>query len=491
MADKNTIKNWYKTGLMPTQAQFSATWDSFWHKEEKIPITAIEDIENILNAKAETEVLTDHLTTPTAHADLFNTKEDKTNKGAANGYVPLNSFIKISSQYLAIVDDLLTGGSTSLLSAEQGKVLKIQIDAINTLLTSNDVNLDTVQEIVNAIKIVETSLSTILVNDLTTGGTTKALTAEMGKQLNENAIHKTGDETKTGTLIMMSDKGAGCVGISKLGLGIFGQSTSNVGIYGLSEIEAGVKGLSNYSDGVQGYSGNGTGMHCSSFSGIGLKVLNDTSNISNLAEFGKMGTDEDGKLSTIDYQGNMHAPKFVTKNGKANQYVRGDGELSYFDAAISRNIIKDVEPSLVTTGTASEVLLKTYLIPANTFNANDVMYIKDFSIVCTGAAPVASDLVEIIVRIGTANSFASSVICSVFSTINSNVALKRIKYSGSTNINDGLITYSTGLSTGSDNGRTYLSSLPFNPAVDNYVFTSIKNTSIGVLNRQLTFVITN
>lgn len=50
-------------------------------------------------------------------------------------------------------------------------------------MTSNDVNLDTVQELVDAIKTVETSLETILVNDLTTGGTTKALTADMGKTL--------------------------------------------------------------------------------------------------------------------------------------------------------------------------------------------------------------------------------------------------------------------------------------------------------------------
>jgi hypothetical protein len=183
MADKNTIKNWFKTGLKPTQAQFWATWDSFWHIDEKIPITAIEDIENILNAKAEAEVLADHLTTPTAHADLFGAKEDKINKGSANGYAPLDAFIKLSSQYLNIVNDLVTGGSTSLLSAEQGIVLKLQIDAINTLLSSNDVNLDTVQELVNAIKTVQTSLSTILVNDLTTGGTAKALTAEMGKSL--------------------------------------------------------------------------------------------------------------------------------------------------------------------------------------------------------------------------------------------------------------------------------------------------------------------
>jgi hypothetical protein len=193
MADKNTIKNWFKTSLKPTQAQFWATWDSFWHKDEKIPITAIDYIENILNAKAEAEVLTDHLTTPTAHANLFNAKEDKTNKGAANGYVPLNSFIKISSQYLAIVDDLVTGGSSSLLSAEQGKLLQNQINGINTLLGSDNINLDTVQEIVDAIETMQTSLGTILVNDLTTGGTTKALTAEMGKQLDiikENIANK-------------------------------------------------------------------------------------------------------------------------------------------------------------------------------------------------------------------------------------------------------------------------------------------------------------
>lgn len=82
-----------------------------------------------------------------------------------------------------IINDLLTGGIANVLSAEQGKILKQQIDAINTLLTSDNINLDTVQEIVDAIETVQTSLSTILVNDLTTGGITKALTAEMGKTL--------------------------------------------------------------------------------------------------------------------------------------------------------------------------------------------------------------------------------------------------------------------------------------------------------------------
>lgn len=110
-------------------------------------------------------------------------KEDESNKGASNGYAPLDEFTKLAAQYLNIVNDLVTGGATALLSAEQGKVLQNQVSAINTLLTSDNVNLDTVQELVDAIETVQMSLSTILVNDLTSGGITKALTAEMGKVL--------------------------------------------------------------------------------------------------------------------------------------------------------------------------------------------------------------------------------------------------------------------------------------------------------------------
>lgn len=44
------IKSFFKTGLKPTQEQFSATWDSFWHKSEKIPIGQIEGIQEVYNA---------------------------------------------------------------------------------------------------------------------------------------------------------------------------------------------------------------------------------------------------------------------------------------------------------------------------------------------------------------------------------------------------------------------------------------------------------
>jgi hypothetical protein len=214
----NTILSWFKTGKKPTQKEFWDSWQSFWHKEEKIPITSIESIESILNEKAE--------------KSLLDTKEDKNQKGVAGGFAPLDNFSKVLTSYLNVVNDLVTGGSDAVLTAEQGKILqnqvntintslstllvndlttggttkaltaeqgkqlKIQITAINTLLTSDNVNLDTVQEIVDSIENIQTYLSNILVNDLTTGGVTKSLTAEMGKQLDllkENVSNKSQD----------------------------------------------------------------------------------------------------------------------------------------------------------------------------------------------------------------------------------------------------------------------------------------------------------
>ena len=183
MATLAEIYDWFMTSKKPTQAQFWASWGSFWNKNESIPQSSISGLTSVLNAKVENDQFNAHKGANDAHATLFQAKEDKTQKGAPNGYAPLDEFTKLAAQYLNIVNDLVTGGATALLSAEQGKVLQTQVNAINTLLTSDNVNLDTVQELVDAIETVQLSLSTILVNDLTTGGTTKALTAEMGKQL--------------------------------------------------------------------------------------------------------------------------------------------------------------------------------------------------------------------------------------------------------------------------------------------------------------------
>jgi len=46
-----TIKNWFKTGLKPTQAQFWDVWDSFRHKSETVPYADIEGLDVVLLAQ--------------------------------------------------------------------------------------------------------------------------------------------------------------------------------------------------------------------------------------------------------------------------------------------------------------------------------------------------------------------------------------------------------------------------------------------------------
>jgi hypothetical protein len=113
--------------------------------------------------------------------------------------IDLSGKVNISS----IVNDLTTGGTAVPLSAEQGKTLKGLIDTINSLLTSDETTLDTLQEIVDFIELnredldaltiasiagLQTALDakiaiTSIVNDLTTGGTAVPLSAQQGVAL--------------------------------------------------------------------------------------------------------------------------------------------------------------------------------------------------------------------------------------------------------------------------------------------------------------------
>lgn len=71
----NTIKGWFRTALKPTQQQFWDTWDSFFHKDEKIPISNIEQLEQRFSEKADSELLTQHIAD--SHAHGLDNKVDK------------------------------------------------------------------------------------------------------------------------------------------------------------------------------------------------------------------------------------------------------------------------------------------------------------------------------------------------------------------------------------------------------------------------------
>ena len=199
----NTLKNWFLTGLKPTQEQFFSTWDSFWHKDDSIPAENIEGLDTFLAEKADKEALDGHLDDPNAHSELFDevptktsdlindgedgipflldsdlnrsnnisssstvdvatslavkTVNDKVNDNSSDIEVLENSKVEITD----IVDNLTSTATNRTLSANQGKMLKELIDNINTLIASDDTTLDEIQEIVNYIKQNKTDLETL------------------------------------------------------------------------------------------------------------------------------------------------------------------------------------------------------------------------------------------------------------------------------------------------------------------------------------------
>jgi hypothetical protein len=53
----NTLKSWFKRGFKPLQQQFYDWMDSYWHKDEQLPISSVNGLENILNTLPSQESL--------------------------------------------------------------------------------------------------------------------------------------------------------------------------------------------------------------------------------------------------------------------------------------------------------------------------------------------------------------------------------------------------------------------------------------------------
>jgi len=45
----STLKNWFKRGLKPLETQFAAWLDSYFHKDEAIPMASVTDLVDTLN----------------------------------------------------------------------------------------------------------------------------------------------------------------------------------------------------------------------------------------------------------------------------------------------------------------------------------------------------------------------------------------------------------------------------------------------------------
>lgn len=104
----STLKSWFTTGKFPTQAQFWAWLDSYRHKDESIPVNEIEGLNELLDLKADAELISNHTNDIDAHADLFVTKVDKVpGKGLST-----NDYTTEEKEKLAALD-----GNVTLLDA--------------------------------------------------------------------------------------------------------------------------------------------------------------------------------------------------------------------------------------------------------------------------------------------------------------------------------------------------------------------------------------
>jgi len=63
----STILSWFQTGDFPTEAQFAASWSSFQHKDDKVPMDKIGGLTTALQDKTDKQVFEAHLTASDAH----------------------------------------------------------------------------------------------------------------------------------------------------------------------------------------------------------------------------------------------------------------------------------------------------------------------------------------------------------------------------------------------------------------------------------------
>lgn len=152
-------------------------------------------------------------------------------------------------------------------------------------------------------------------------------------------------------------------------------------------------------------------------------------------------------------------------------------------------VVKNNTPSTALTGTTSETIISSYLIPANTFNTNDSLRIPSLAITKSGTAGV----VTMRIKLNTTNSLSGANTILIQQNSSSTVWQKATK---DYMITGGLLyghALSTNITSGTDTGASSntIASVSFNPAVDNYIIVSGQLTNSGDSVQQVQFLVTN
>ena len=179
-----TLKQWFSNFKKPTQEQFWAWIDSFWHKSEKIPMESIEGLESAIQSTATAGQLQSHLTDSHAHKELLDNKVDKVpGKKLTTEDFTTELRKKLEGLQQVDVSVLLPRGNFSGTAQD----LKDLIDNLTRILQSPDTELDELQEIVAYIKQNKHILSTLGISNI--AGLEDALAKKADKDHNHDEVY--------------------------------------------------------------------------------------------------------------------------------------------------------------------------------------------------------------------------------------------------------------------------------------------------------------
>ena len=158
-------------------------FDSFRHKDEKIPQSDVDQLGATLDAKAEKQAFETHLSDAQAHNTLFASKVDKeAGKGLSTEDLTaeLKALIETALQTADILDLATSSQTNKAASANQVRLLNARVDAAMTILQSDDLSLDELQEVVNYIKANREDLQNLSVENI--AGLIEALALKVDKE---------------------------------------------------------------------------------------------------------------------------------------------------------------------------------------------------------------------------------------------------------------------------------------------------------------------
>ena len=179
----NTIKQWFKTGLKPSQQQFWDTWDSFRHKFEKVPVKDIEGIDELLSSKADKTILDNHIADKNAHATQINTDWN-----SESGFSQLLN----KPEFKTINGEAIIGSGDITLDVERltfDQVLSNGNGTSHTALFKSYADNDVYTNTINAQNIEMTQSSTV------TRGENKIASLNLNSELIDFVNSKTGETT--------------------------------------------------------------------------------------------------------------------------------------------------------------------------------------------------------------------------------------------------------------------------------------------------------